>query len=104
MSEVRQTIAPVTLFAGTPNETTIELLGEWVLQTVATGMPGGAWIHYGPGTVSPQTPIVRLIDSGGKRALLSFQDVFGDKGFSFEIPGVAEISIGEAPRAIGGNG
>jgi hypothetical protein len=104
MSEVRETIAPVTLFRGTPNQMTIELLGEWVLQTVATGMPGGAWVHYGPGSVSPQTPIVRLIDSGGKRALLSFQDIFGDKGFSFEIPGVAEISIGEAPRAIGGNG
>jgi hypothetical protein len=103
MSEVRQTIAPVTLFAGTPNEITFEFLGEWVLQAVATGMPGGAYIHYGPGSVSPSTPVIRIIRSGHANTLLKLQDLFGSKGFVLDIPGLAEFAIGEDPRAIGGN-
>jgi hypothetical protein len=103
MSEVRQTIAPVTLFAGTPNEITFEFLGEWVLQAVATGMPGGAYIHYGPGNVSPETPVIRIIRSGHANTLLKLQDLFGSKGFVLDIPGLAEFAIGEDPRAIGGN-
>jgi len=103
MSEVRQTIAPVTLFAGTPNEITFEFLGEWVLQAVATGMPGGAWIHYGPGSVSPETPVIRIIRAGHAQTLLKMQDLFGDKGFILDVPGLAQIAIGEDPRAIGGS-
>jgi len=103
MSEVRQTIAPVTLFAGTPYEITFEFLGEWVLQAVATGMPGGAYIHYGPGNVSPETPVIRILRGGHANTLLKLQDLFGQKGFVLDIPGVAEFAIGEDPRAIGGN-
>jgi hypothetical protein len=104
MSEVRETIAPITLFKGTANATTIELLGEWVLQAVATGVPGQAYIHYGPGTVSPQSPILRTINqaTGAVSNILTFQQVFGNNGTNIPIPGVAEITIGEAPRAIGG--
>jgi hypothetical protein len=103
MSEVRQTIAPVTLFKGTPSEITIELLGEWVLQAVATGEAGGAYIHYGPGEVQPSTPVLRLLDATGVNTLLTLQDLLGDEGLVIEIPGVAEIAIGEDPRAIGGH-
>ena len=103
MSEVRQTIAPVTLFSGTPYQITFEFLGEWVLQAVATGMPGGAYIHYGPGSVSPETPVIRIIRSGHANTLLKLQDLLGNKGFVLDIPGIAEIAIGEDPRAIGGN-
>jgi len=103
MSEVRQTIAPVTLFAGTANEITFEFLGEWVLQAVATGMPGGAYIHYGPGSVSPETPVIRILRSGRANTLLKLQDLLGTRGFVLDIPGLAEIAIGEDPRAIGGN-
>ena len=102
MSEVRETIAPVTFFKGTPNQFTIEVLGEWVLQTVATGLPGGAYVHYGPEKASPSTPILRVIQSSGTQTF-SFQDVFGSKGLVITIPGVAEIAIGEDPRAIGGS-
>jgi hypothetical protein len=102
MSEVRQTVAPVTFFKGTENEFTIEVLGEWVLQTVATGLGGGAYVHYGPEKVTPQTPILRLITSSGTQTF-AFQDIFGAEGLVIPIPGLAEIAIGEDPRAIGGD-
>ena len=102
MSEVRQTSAPITLFKNTPNEITIELLGEWVLQAVATGMPGGAYVHYGPAAASPSTPVVRLIDANGASDVLRLQDVFGNDGLVVEVPGLAEIAIGEDLRAVGG--
>ena len=38
-SEVRETIAPVTLLKGTANQITIEVLGEWVLTVTAGGTP-----------------------------------------------------------------
>lgn len=100
MSETRQTIAPVTLFEGTPGQITFEFLGEWVLRATATGLPGSARIHYGPGTVSPQTPILRVIDAeGAVRDILTFQQIFTDEGVSIgEV-----VVIGEDPRAIGGD-
>lgn len=106
MSEVRQTIAPVTLLqnraAGEdPRTVTIEVLGEWVLRVVALGSPKGASVFYGPGKVSPQTPILRIIDSVGEVSdILSFQDLFGEEGTIIPIPGLAEIALGEDPRAI----
>ncbi len=101
LSEVRETIAPVTFFKGTPNQFTIEVLGEWVLQTVATGIDGGSYVQYGPENASPATPILRVIQASGTQTL-TFQQVFGSAGQAITIPGVAEIVIGEAPRAIGG--
>lgn len=102
MSEVRQTIAPVTLFEGTPNEVTIEILGEWVLQVIAGGIPGTGFVHYGPGNVTPETPVLRVIQSSGVTKLLNLQDLFSNDGLVLNIPGVAEIAIGEPPRAIDG--
>lgn len=60
MSETRQTLAPVTLFQGIPGaEITIELLGEWVLRAVATGIPGGAYVQYQPATAGA-TPVLKI--------------------------------------------
>lgn len=103
MSEVRQTIAPVTLFEGTDQQFTIEVLGEWVLQAVAGGVSGTGYVHYGPGRVSPETPVLRLIDAEGAEQVLRLQDITTDDGLIVTIPGVAEIAIGEPPRAIGGD-
>jgi uncharacterized repeat protein (TIGR01451 family) len=99
-AETRQTIAPVTLLEGTPGEMTIEFLGEWVLRATATGLPGGARVHYGPGEVTPHTPILRILDAAGEVTdILSFQDILGPEGVSIgEI-----VVIGEDPRAIGGD-
>jgi uncharacterized repeat protein (TIGR01451 family) len=104
MSETRQTIAPVTFFKGSPNQFTIEALGEWVLRATADGVTGS--VHYGPGTTSPETPIVRVIDAADKVTnVLTFQQLLGKDGLKVAVPnGVAEIAIGEAPRALGGAG
>jgi hypothetical protein len=113
MSEVRQTIAPVTLLAADDNDpttavrtVTIEVAGQWVLRAVAKGSPGGASVFYGPGNVSPETPILKIIDSASDPAdpattVLDFQTLFGPTGFTdIDIPGLLTIAIGEDPRAI----
>ncbi|HVL82114.1 MAG TPA: hypothetical protein VM840_11055 [Actinomycetota bacterium] len=102
ISETRQTIAPVTLFRGGTNEVTIELLGEWVLQAVATGVSGGAYVQYGPDAENPETIVVRILRAGAPALELAAQDVLDDDGLVVPIPGVGEIVIGEPPRAIGG--
>jgi uncharacterized repeat protein (TIGR01451 family) len=104
LAETRQTIAPVTLFANTPNALTIETLGEWVLQAQAGGVPGSSFVHYGPGTVSPETPILRTINAQNQVTnILTFQQITGQQGLVLNVPGIAEIAIGEDPRAINGD-
>ncbi|HVM39718.1 MAG TPA: hypothetical protein VM618_02930 [Acidimicrobiia bacterium] len=100
MSETRMTIAPVTL----GGQVTIEFLGEWVLRAVATGHSG--YVHYGPGEVSPSTPVLRLIDQATQEVtdVVRAQDLFGDEGLVIPIPELGiELAIGEDPRAIGGD-
>jgi uncharacterized repeat protein (TIGR01451 family) len=106
-SETRQTIAPVTLFKGTPNEFTLEFGGEWVLRTVADGKTGK--VFYGPGNVSPDTPLLRIIrppaSPGGTpqvQEILSTQQLLGPGGLSIEGLPLVRVSIGTPPRAIGG--
>lgn len=103
MTETRMTIAPITLLKNTATPLTIELLGEWVLRSVATGLPGQAYVTYGPGTVTPSTPVLSIIQGGLVNNLLSLQDLLGNQGLPIEIPGVASLVIGEDPRAIGGD-
>lgn len=104
MTEARATIAPTTFFKGTPNEFTVEVLGEWALKAVATGVGGAAgnWVFYGPADTSPETPVVRVIQ-GDAITQLTTQDLLGDTGLVINVPGVAEIAVGEDPRAIGGD-
>ena len=103
-SETRQTIAPVTLFAGTGNELTLEFAGEWVLRTVADGKVGK--VFYGPGNVTPETPLVRILrpgDSGPEvQQILSTQDLFGAAGLILDVSPLIKVSIGAPPRMIGG--
>ncbi len=112
MSETRQTIAPVTILQGDDSDPTadlraitIEVLGEWVLRVVANGSSGGASVFYGPGEVSPSTPILRIIDSADAVTdILSFQDVFGDEGLIIPVDPLISIAVGEDPRAIAAPG
>ena len=99
-SETRQTIAPVTLFAGTGNEITLEFAGEWVLRTVADGKTGK--VFYGPGEVSPDTPLLRILRPGEENRILSTQDLFGAAGLTIDISPLLKVSIGAPPRMIGG--
>lgn len=104
LAETRQTIAPVTLFEAAGSPVTIEFLGEWVLQAVATGIPGQAYVHYGPGEVDPQTDILRIIQDDEVTNVLTFQDLLGEEGLVVPIEELGiEIAIGENPRAIGGD-
>jgi hypothetical protein len=60
MAETRQTLAPVVLFQGIPGaELTIELLGEWTLRAVATGIANGAYVQYQPATAGA-TPVLKI--------------------------------------------
>lgn len=102
MTETRMTIAPISLLRNTPTPLTIELLGEWVLRAVATGIPGQAYVTYSPGTVNPQTPVLSIIQGGLVNTLLSLQDLLGNTGLVVDVPGIATIAVGEDPRAIGG--
>lgn len=105
MTETRMTIAPITLLASTPTPITIELLGEWVLRTVATGLPGQAQVFYGPGTTNLDTPVISIIQTGVVNEILSLQDLLGPTGLGpIEIPGLLNIAIGEDPRGIGDTG
>lgn len=98
-SEVRMHIAPITI----ADTLQIQVLGEWVLRATAGGIPGSAFIHYGPGEVSPETPILKVLNGDELLGQLLFQDILGPTGQSILIPDVAEVTIGEDPRAINGD-
>src|SRR5438105_1754301 len=101
-SETRQTIAPVTFFRGTPAQFSVEVLGEWALRAIADGAKGS--VSYGPLAASPETPVLRVLgDHGQVLGQLTTQQLLGQKGLEIVIPGVAEVVLGEDPRAIGGD-
>jgi hypothetical protein len=100
-SETRQTIAPITLFKGTPQEFTLEFAGEWVLRATADGKKGT--VFYGPGNVSPETKVLNIFGPAVSSPLTATtQELLGASGLNLTVPNVAEIVIGEKPRAIGG--
>lgn len=96
-SETRQILAPVNI-----GPLTLKFAGEWVLRAVADGNGVGD-VFYGPGTVEPSTPLLTVINGGSVVEELLFQDLFGQTGLNINLPGIADITIGEGPRAIGGN-
>ncbi len=98
-SETRQTIAPVTFFKGAPIQFTVEVLGEWALRAVADG--ADASVHYGPRIYHPETPIVRILGARGEvLGQLTTQMLLTRQGLKIEIPGVAELAVGEPPRMV----
>jgi hypothetical protein len=105
-SQVVQTIAPVSLLktpdpqTGVTSVLTLKFLGQWVLDVTATGHSGTAAVHYGPGKVSPETPILQVFNGGTLAGQLLFQDLFGTTGQDINIPGLVDITLGEAPRAL----
>jgi len=104
-SETRETIAPITFFKGQANQFTLEFAGEWVLRTTSDGNTGT--VFYGPGNVSPQTPLLRVLDKNGNLMSnipeITTQTLFGPTGLNVSIPNVANITIGGPPRMIGGS-
>jgi LPXTG-motif cell wall-anchored protein len=116
VSETHETIAPITLFKNSnpSNEIRIEVAGEWVLRTVSTGKPGGSFVEYAPaGSPTPTTPLITITpppsppgSPPASQIILKTQDLFSKSALPIpliDIPGVAEITVGEPPRAIGGD-
>ncbi len=105
-TETRMTIAPVTLFKNTAADVTpitIEFLGEWVLRATALGT-GRADVFFGPGTVEPQTPVLRVFEGTTVVEEIFTQDILGNQGLVVPIEALGtELAIGEDPRAIGGD-
>lgn len=100
VSETRQTFAPVTLFEGTPQEFTLELLGEWVLRAVATGRAGGAAVEYGPDHPGASTTPVVRITSGGRTTELTFEDVIGAEGVVTPANPAVDVTLARHPRRL----
>jgi len=107
VSEVHETIAPVTIAKGMAGGTTIEFLGEWVLRVVATGKPGGASYTYAPaGQPTPSTPIIQTVDASGGAAdgtvtkVVDFQDIFGAAGVSFPSNPLLNLTLATDARSI----
>ena len=102
-SETRMTIAPVTLFKGVAGqEMTLEFAGEWVLRTIADGNKT-IKVHYGPGDVSPSTPLLRILRPDKPvEEILSTQGLLGPNGLSVDVSPAVKVTIGAPPRMIGG--
>lgn len=98
VSETHQQVAPVNLLNGA---VTIELLGEWVLRTTATGKPGGAKVEYAPVGAGPQTPVLRIKLFNNPPATLNLQQILGPNGLDLSIPGLITLRVGTPPRPIG---
>jgi uncharacterized repeat protein (TIGR01451 family) len=102
LSETRQTIAPITILEGTDQELTIELAGEWVLRAMSDGTKGT--VTFGPEMEDPEIPLLRIIDAEGKVVNEFTMDALLTKeGTAIEIADGALVTLGEDPRAIGGD-
>lgn len=100
LSQTTETLAPITLFKGTPAELTIKVLGPIQLSVAAGGLPGTAVVSYGMPGKSGTLPVVS-VTVGGQTQMLTADQVFGAKGFVIPL-GVADITIGAPAHSLTG--
>lgn len=100
LSQSTQTLAPLTLFKGTPAELTITALGPIQLSAAAGGVPGTAVVSYGMPGKSGSEPVL-TISGGGQTQTLTADQVFGAKGFVIPL-GVADVTIGSPAHSLTG--
>ena len=99
VSETHETIAPVTLFKGTANQLTIEVLGEAVLKSVVTGTGATTKVTYTP------PPLVRIFPPGQPPQDIPFPAGGSNPPVQVAIPGMPgqpnllELFLGEPARA-----
>ncbi|HEV3353868.1 MAG TPA: hypothetical protein VG076_13155 [Acidimicrobiales bacterium] len=99
VSETHETIAPVTLFKGTANQITIEVLGEAVMKAIVTGSAATTKVVYSP------PPLVRITPPGGPPNDIPIP--FGGQAPAIQVsvpgmpgtPNLLDLFIGEPPRA-----
>lgn len=97
LAATMQTIAPVTLFEGSPNEVTIELLGAAVLRVMADGTPGGAKVEF-------EAPAVSVIQKG-VRTVYAPNDTLDVIEIPTDSGGVLQLRIGQLDeRTTASNG
>ncbi|MGH9281859.1 MAG: hypothetical protein ACRD0S_02865 [Acidimicrobiales bacterium] len=102
LSETRQTIAPITILEGTDQELTIELAGEWVLRALSDGTRGT--VSFGPDVEEPDIPLLRIFDAEGELINEFTMDaLLAKEGRAIEIADGVLVTLGEDPRAIGGD-
>ncbi len=102
VSETRQTVAPITLLGTTPGTgLLIEVAGEFGLRVTATGKPGGATAVSLGTPVLTITPIVGGVPTVPLPAL-SLNSLLGPAGLNIDVGGLATVSAGAQPRALGG--
>jgi hypothetical protein len=102
MGETTQALSPVTLLAGTPNATTVELKGQWALRVTADGKTGS--VAYGPQGVPADQALVVVRNAAGAvvaQATAAQMQQAGAVGLRLIVAGVGEIVVGEQPRARG---
>jgi hypothetical protein len=102
MSETSQTLAPVTLLAGTAKQTTVELQGQWALRVAADGRTGS--VSYGPQGLAADRAAVVVRNAAGAvvgQATAGQMRLAGGLGVHLAVAGVGEIVVGEQPRARG---
>jgi len=121
VSETHTTFAPVTILRMAPAPALIiEVLGEWVFKTTATGIPdnpatagvneAGKVEYYvlddvTKAPVTPSTAVIRFSTTGGLLyTSLTFQQVFGGTGLVVPLPPLLDLAIGEDPRALAAPG
>jgi hypothetical protein len=100
-SEVHMSIAPVNIaIAGL----LIEVGGDWLMKSVATGKSTGNSFTYGPDPVSnpANTPLIRVIDTTTNTVLgeLNTQQILQGEGLVLPSNPLIDLAIGENARAI----
>ena len=101
MSETTGTVAPVGLLG---NAVTLTVLGPWHLRAIATGIPGQAYVQYGPDFPSGTpgtTPVVRL-QVGVAETDITAQQLVGSAGLNLNL-GIAQVTLATQPHALGGS-
>jgi len=106
-SQTIQTVAPITLLAGTPAALTINVLADVELQAAAGGTPGSASTAYGfvdkttHQPVSDNTPVIS-ITAAGSTTELTTQQLLGNGGLKIAL-GLADVTIGAPAHSLTGN-
>ncbi|HEX3394342.1 MAG TPA: hypothetical protein VHS52_07425 [Acidimicrobiales bacterium] len=101
VSETHQIIAPITIAnnAVTGPALTIEVAGEFILRSTATGIAGDPR----NGVTYPGNPLITIKGPLGVVILqVHLSDILSPTGLTVGAPGIVSVSLGQAPRAIGG--
>jgi len=95
VAETHLHVAPTQLLNGA---LILQIAGPIIMRVIATGKPGGARIEY------PGTPVLSLSTAGGVPVVqpITLQQLLGQNGLVVDVPGIATVTLGSKPHAIGG--